>query len=146
MMRVVSLTVLCSAACGLMLLFASSIGRCGTPTWHMVSSTGPTPGPGAMAYDVAHGRVVLFRGSETWEWDGARWTRKAETGPSARSSFAMTYDAARQRVLLFGGQFNGNLYRDTWEWDGATWTKRADTGPSPRSGHAMAYDTARQRV
>ena len=107
----------------------------------------------AMAYDAVRQRVVLFGGadtgdgrrlSDTWEWDGATWTKRMPvTSPQARDSLAMAYDAARQRVVLFGGAGLG----DTWEWDGTTWTQRTPvTSPPARSGHAMAYDAARRRV
>ena len=49
--------------------------------WMQVAADGPSPRNGAaLAYDARRERVVLFGGSgaspETWEWDGARWTRR----------------------------------------------------------------------
>jgi hypothetical protein len=107
----------------------------------------------AMAYDSARSRVVLFGGwdgvsykSDTWEWDGAKWTQSPATGPTARSGHAMAYDSSRGKVILFGGWDGVSSHNETWEWDGATWTQVASTGPSVRSGHVMAYDSARRKT
>lgn len=115
------------------------------------------PGPRmqhAMVFDSARGHVLLFGGyretqqhySDTWAWDGATWTRVANTGPSPRYGHAMAYDIARQRVVLFGGHALGTASRETWEWDGSMWALRSDTGPPATVFHAMAYDAGRQRV
>jgi N-acetylneuraminic acid mutarotase len=100
-------------------------------------------------------KVVLFGGSEalptgissrtpsddTWQWDGATWTRMASpTGPPARTGHAMT--ALGNIVVLFGGvgaDADNPLLHDTWAWDGTRWTQLAPlTNPPARSGHAMA--------
>src|SRR5579871_868783 len=55
----------------------------------------------AMAYDAAHGQVVLFGGNglgpavnDTWVWDGTNWTLKSpQTSPPARVGHAMVYDS-----------------------------------------------------
>jgi N-acetylneuraminic acid mutarotase len=131
-----------------------------TQTWNEVpvaSPDAPSPRAGAMAYDAARGKIVLFGGSdatgvngETWEYDGATesWTQVAVASPDApspRKGHAMTYDAARRRVVLFGGGDD-----ETWEYDGPTqsWTQVAQAGslPRPRRDHAMAYDAARGKV
>ncbi|MBI5527234.1 MAG: hypothetical protein HY897_12940 [Deltaproteobacteria bacterium] len=124
---------------------------------------------GAMAYDSAHGKAVLFGGfggddysehylSDTWEWDGTlgTWTERVPVGPkpSARVGHAMVYDSARAKVVLIGGQhredFSVHYLSDTWEWDGelGTWTERVSGGASPsgRQGHAMVFDAARGKV
>lgn len=42
--------------------------------------------------------------ADTWEWDGATWTRiMGGIVPPQRANHALAYDAARARVLLFGG-------------------------------------------
>jgi uncharacterized protein (TIGR03437 family) len=109
----------------------------------------------AMAYDAAHGQVVLFGGlgpsldfSDTWVWDGANWTQKSpQTSPSPRDTFGMAYDSAHGQVVLFGGEDPNTLpqptYSDTWAWDGANWTQESpETIPLPRYGPGMAYDSA----
>lgn len=111
----------------------------------------------ATAYDVARDRIVLFGGvslgrerplSDTWEWDGSRWTRLMPTvSPAPRAAAAMVYDAARQRVVMYGGATQDGPLGDTWEWDGSAWTERAvSEGPGARMYHTLAYDAARQRV
>jgi cysteine-rich repeat protein len=122
-------------------------------------------GPGArafaaMAFDAAHGRIVMFGGcgdamcgapvDDTWEWDGERWTATAQmTRPTPRAMHAMAYDGARQRVVLFGGWQNiePEPYQDTWEWDGTAWTEASPaTMPPGRMAHAMAFDPARGKL
>jgi hypothetical protein len=72
-----------------------------------------------MVFDVARGRVLLFGGypslSDTWEWDGANWTRVlTAAAPSGRYAHAFAYDTARERAVLFGG-YSGTQVADTWE-------------------------------
>jgi hypothetical protein len=104
-----------------------------------------------MAYDAARRVTVLFGGStdwtvdddQTWEWNGATWTQRIASGPSARAGHSMTYDLARGVTVLFGGYDLNTDLGDTWEWNGNAWTEQAVSGPLPRSGHAMVYDRAR---
>ena len=98
----------------------------------------------AMAYDAAHGQIVLFGGTtrgllgDTWTWDGTDWTSapcpprpalealghgvRRRAGPSRCCSAAST-------EVTFG---------DTWTWDGADWTQRpgGSLQLDPPSGHA----------
>jgi hypothetical protein len=136
--------------------------------WSQVASTGPSArGLATMAYDARRKRLVLFGGSivsstweydhpiytsteyaDTWEWDGAAWTQKAEDGPPPRSMALMAYDAARGRVILYGGRTSTSLLDDTWEWNGASWVQTAATGPGITGEtsflySSMAYDAAR---
>src|SRR5262249_43796796 len=63
-----------------------------------------------MVYDAARGVMVLcgeildacscvcYGGQgcmQTWEWDGATWTLRADSGPSVRSGHTMAYDSTR---------------------------------------------------
>ncbi|MFH1107718.1 MAG: kelch repeat-containing protein [Planctomycetota bacterium] len=126
--------------------------------WTPRSTTGPAArADHAMAFDSARGVTVLFAGGyetsgyeffgDTWEWDGANWTLRSETGPGPRGAHALAFDSGRSVTVLFGGgsgpYYNGPTFGDTWEWDGSIWTCRSNFGPSPRIGHAMAYDTLR---
>lgn len=105
------------------------------------------------AYDAARSRLVVFGGyrgqyvGDTWEWDGASWTRVAGSGPIARNGPAMVYDEARRQVLLFGGdtRTTGAL-GDTWAFDGKAWRQLSTSGPPARTCHAMVYDSRRSRV
>src|SRR5262249_29451141 len=136
-----------------------------SPTWVTLGTAPPARVGAAIAYDVAHGRAVLFGGcsstdrtgcqgpllQDTWLWDGARWARaNAGIAPPSRVGHAMAYDAARGKVVLFGG-CTGNVQAcdglaDTWEWDGTAWTEVTNPGPTGRFSHAMAYDAARKAV
>ena len=109
----------------------------------------------AMAYDSAHGQVVLFGGyngsyfGDTWVWDGATWTQKSPPGsPSARTYHTMVYDSTRGQVVLFGGvDANSTKLSDTWLWDGANWTQyQGAAAPPARQWHMMAFDTAHHEV
>jgi uncharacterized protein (TIGR03437 family) len=115
----------------------------------------------AMAYDSAHGQVVLFGGfgraagtfneiNDTWVWDGSNWTQKSpETSPPARQYHAMAYDSAHGQVVLFGGMgaINFEYLNDTWVWDGSNWTQQSpQTSPPVREQHAMAYDSAHDQT
>ena len=129
----------------------------------------------AMVYDSSRGKTVLFGGQidlewisnvedngfiylgDTWEWDGASWTKAAEEDPSGvlaptpRHSHAMVYDTSRRVTVLFGGNIAApGFLGDTWEWDGTSWVKMAeedDNGvlaPTPRAYHTMTYDASRE--
>ena len=86
--------------------------------------------------------------TDTWEWDGVKWTRVSSSGPAARTNHPMAYDSHRGRVVLFGGNPVGarGRFGDTWEWDGKNWTRVADSETFKRDHHGMTYDTARHRV
>ena len=108
-----------------------------------------------MAYDSKRGRVVLFGGyvagsplGDTWEFDGERWERKSESGPSPRGALGIAYDSARGKTVLFGGSagWEQAKFTDTWEWDGTTWARVAVVGPGGNRFHRMAYDARRGRI
>jgi hypothetical protein len=110
----------------------------------------------AMAYDSARGVVVLFGGydgadeNDTWEWDGANWTERADVvGPPPRSWHSMAYDSSRSKIVLFGGSYGAPLeyLADTWEYeyDGTSmhWVPViTGSSPSARDKHVMCYDAS----
>jgi uncharacterized protein (TIGR03437 family) len=111
----------------------------------------------AMAFDSAHGQVVLFGGlngnlendslGDTWLWDGTNWTQASpQTSPTARNDHAMAYDSAQGQVVLFGGI--GGPGNDTWLWDGSNWTVAPPQAglPPGRSAQSMVYDSAHDQV
>jgi hypothetical protein len=89
-------------------------------------------------------QVTVQYFNDTWEYNGAVWTRVADIGPAPRSAFGLAYSG--KVVLLFGGKDATNVFRDTWQWNGAQWTERQDIGPASRALVASAYDGARQRM
>jgi hypothetical protein len=106
---------------------------------------------GAVAEDRPDGSRDFRVTGETWRWDGASWTRVAETGPAPRDHHAMVFDTDRKTFVLFGGSDadpsgRSTLHGDTWEWRGEAWELVAESGPSPRAHHAMAFDPVRKRT
>ena len=108
-----------------LVLAAAASGQC-TSSWSiLLGSIPPARQNATMAYDAARGRVTMFGGldslqfnvlGDTWVLSGENWTQTALTGsaPSARFGAAMVYDSARQRIGLFGGG-TGSGSRGTWE-------------------------------
>ena len=111
--------------------------------WARFATDGPAPrGIYAMAYDVARGRTMLLGGtaaprpeapsfSDTWEWDGQRWSRIDAVGPSARDHTQMVYDPTR-RVIALHGRGLDQQATETWTYDGRAWTRAGFKGPSRR--------------
>jgi hypothetical protein len=134
--------------------------------WRLVSLTGPAPRTfPAMTYDSVRRRLILYGGnrvlfgrnrndneylSDTWEWDGRKWSQIDTPGPPARAEAVLIFDVSRRRSVLFGGHTmteNGRKWLgDTWEWDGTRWQAVDVNGPSPRNGAAAVYDRARERM
>jgi sugar lactone lactonase YvrE len=119
------------------------------PNWVQQSPVTSPPATynGAMAYDSAHGQVVMFAGgtSNTWLWNGTTWFQASPaTVPSARSNQAMAYDPMHGQVVMFGGIDSGSTrLNDTWLWNGTNWTNVVPaTSPSARDGATMVYDAA----
>jgi hypothetical protein len=92
-----------------------------------------------MAYDAAIHRIVLFTGTQTWEWTGSDWTQIMVAGPStprgsARQNYGMAFDEVSNRLLVFAGNDFGpppyTPLSDTWAFDGQAWSKIADGGPA----------------
>jgi hypothetical protein len=142
----------------------------GTRALHTVPSKVPPPGPppsprgeAGVAYDEAHGQMVLFGGrtesqnflDETWTFDGKAWTQMhPKVSPPGRQMAGMAYDAARHQVVLVGGTINqpGKTVQvplnDTWTWDGRAWTQQhpANNAPAVQQNMALAYDPISRMV
>ena len=82
--------------------------------------------------------------NDTWEYDGAVWTRVADTGPAPRSGSGLAYTGKAH--LLFGGKDNATIFKDSWQWNGKRWTERQDIGPAARAFAGAAFDSSRQRM
>lgn len=120
----------------------------GTGFWVMRSPAhSHSGGPGAMAFDVAAGKSLLFADGQTWTWDGVDWQqRQPAHNPPSRMLHRVVYESLTGKTILFGGYTNTPL-NDTWAWDGTDWTQQISAGPpSPRHSYGMAYDPLRQRV
>ncbi len=112
----------------------------------------------ALAYDTARDRLVLVGGrtgsnaggwtdpEDTWEWDGAAWTRicgpgGAPCGLGGASAWlnGAAYDPARKRVVFL-------ISGVTYEYDGIAWTRPPSgfTAPSFVSqAEALEFDPVR---
>jgi uncharacterized protein (TIGR03437 family) len=108
-----------------------------------------------MAYDSAHGKIVMFGGAtrsliygDTWLWDGSNWTQAPGViGPPARYSHSMAYDTSEGQAVMFGGFGAGGDLGDTWLWNGSYWTQQQpQSSPSARSQSAMAYDAGHDQA
>jgi hypothetical protein len=108
-----------------------------------------------MAFDQAAKAMVLFGGSagdevlsDTWLWNGKKWSRFRGECPPPRTGAQLAYDSGRKRIVLFGGtDFDRHVvFGDTWEWDGRRWRRKATEGPPSRFYAAMDYDSVRRQV
>ena len=111
----------------------------------------------ATAFDRTRGRTLLFGGwddgvwrdaspRETWEWDGALWSRRTTSASPPAGSAVMAFDSVRGRAVLLAWD-NASPTSETWEWDGVDWTRRFPSrSPPPRDAAGMVYDSRRSRV
>ena len=128
--------------------------------WRCLSSDGP-PGRDApeLAFDVQRRRLILYGGrtrvadrqfrvlTDTWEWDGNRWTQVDSIGPRPRRLHqVLGYDPSRRAVLLHGGlnpDDAGRVLADTWRWTGLRWEEvSAATPPINAENHNALMSTA----
>lgn len=134
-------------------------------TWQEVTPTsGPAPSArvySGMAYDDAHGYVVVHGGREqsgspisvgdTWTWDGTAWQDVTGSTPPppplVRSLHRLAYDPVLRRVVMFGGSSPSTVHLDTLEWDGAAWRLAcANCMSTGLDDPAATYDPVRQCV
>ena len=110
-----------------------------------------------MAYDEAHGRVVLLVAHptgadgppavppDTWTWDGSTWAKQAISLPASADG-TMVYSAAAKRVLLLGTvSSNRQTVAHMWSWSGTRWEELHPAQLPPSFG-PMAYDAAHGQV
>lgn len=161
-LRVLHLLILTLWGAMFLPAFAETPASAPAFNWTHETQSGPSPRQSsAMAYDSADGKVVLFGGvgasgkllSDTWVWDGARWTQEhPKTIPPGRYSEGIAYDAAQGKVVMFGGDVNPTnpflkQLSDTWVWDGTNWTEEHPaTSPPALFGIALAYDAADSKM
>ena len=119
----------------------------------------------ALAYDPAEHAVILFGGlvlgntqlstlSDTWSWDGSRWTElNPPASPPGLSGALLGYDPATKLLVLTGGDTanaEGRLAGadGTWTWDGSAWSAQPD-GDLPASdvpSHLATDDATGQLI
>lgn len=121
------------AADGYVLLYSVHSGTWAfsNGTWtHLHPSTEPSA-IGTMFYDPALRRVLLWSGSEMWEFGGGNWTAESPiAGPVAGETFAGAYDAPFDYGVAFGP--GGGYDNSTWVYSDGTWTNEsASLGNAP---------------
>ena len=129
------------------------------PNWVQQSpaTTPPARFATALAYDSAHGQVVMFggfevgtsAGSDTWLWNGTNWTQASPaTVPTGVSAQAMAYDPVHGQVVMFGGANSSSTrLNQTSLWNGTNWTNVVPANSPPaRNGAMMVYDAAIGKV
>lgn len=102
--------------------YAQSAWRWNGADW--LAYDAPVPFSEQRAVVVAGDELLLFDGGDgsTWIATHPGWSRLAETGPGARTGFALAYDLTREAVVLCGGLVEGVPRDDVWLWrDG--WTR-----------------------
>jgi len=128
--------------------------------WTQTATNSPAPPPrraAAVAWDPVRERVVLHGGggdssvhlSDTWLWDGFRWTETATASqPRPRRRGGMAFDPSSGEMILFGGSDTRSAWPGTWAFDGASWRELDVTGPSPtpRERQRMVADPNRNGV
>ncbi len=113
------------------------------------------PSGACMAFDAAHGRMILYGGTATMtgqpltrEMDPTGlWNPVLITTPPWRYGPSAVYNPDRGRIVMFGGS-PLNASSEVWEFDGAgagSWTLLGQ-GPPARYNAAMAYDPIRHRM
>lgn len=102
---------------------------------------------GALVFDAAAGKSLLFADGQTWHWDGVDWLQQnPPNSPPSRVLHRMVYEINTGKAVMFGG-YTGVELNDTWAWDGTTWTQQIAAGAPPiRHSHGMAFDAVNQRT
>ena len=117
----------------------------------------------ALFFDASRAELVLFGGADeqavrrdTWAWNGTRWRRLTDEGPSARTFPAYASDRDGKAAYIFGGNRvlfgagndTGTFLSDLWRGDGARWAQQHGVGPSPdaRAEAALSFDQRRRRL
>ena len=138
----------------------NTLWKCDGKSWSPIATGANKPVPrggGALAYDSARSKLVLFGGysptsgifADTWEYSNAVWSYQLPAMiPTFRAWHAMAYDPIAQRIVMFGGQDRLNApLGDTWIWDGTNWSQTAPIPAlTPRYGHVMMFDPVRGKI
>ncbi len=144
--------------------FRSGSGTSSQATWtfdsggwhlrHPVAS--PDIDAGWMTEDPVTGSIVLVGGVppgdqpiETWTWDGATWTKRADVPVTTQTLVGMAALPALGQLLLVTAPSGGrSTTDDTWTWDGSSWRLHEPTTALPVEGSTpvLVSDPARRRV
>lgn len=116
---------------------------------------GPSASGSDLVYDARTRQLLLVETtpngsgnySDTWTWDGSRWTRLTYASTPPQFADAAAYDPPTgEVVLLVAGRTPVQAYAalpptETWLWNGSTWRQAHPAHPAPDSaGAPLAYD------
>jgi len=120
------------------------------------ASAPPARAGGALVFDAADGRSILFGGrwgpaawqtlGDTWAYDAGTnsWAElKPAQAPTARAFHSMACDPASGLVVLYGGWGEFGITNDTWVYNlsANAWTQKyPGSSPPARQEAAMAFD------
>ena len=77
------------------------------------------------------GQVQIYV-NDTWEWDGAAWTKKSVDGvPPARENGGLAYDPSMNVMVMYAG-WAGQFLSDMWTLTGNEWRPRPEPGGGRR--------------
>jgi hypothetical protein len=122
--------------------------------WTLAASTSTSPTNGAgggLAFDAAHGEMVLLTMNtmQTWTFDGTNWTKRTPaTTPSPEVwAFDMAFHPPSGLVIFYGGEhivgvdpWSTTYPTNTWAWDGNDWRKLEPPSTPPANiDYAFAH-------
>jgi len=102
-----------------------------------------------VAYDKNRKVVVLYTGTETWEYNVTTGVWVNKTSPAnlpvnCGDGALLQYDSVRNKTVLVATSDNlgggDNTTTETWLWDGATWTNVTGAQPPNAALGGMAFD------
>jgi hypothetical protein len=102
----------------------------GDQAWMSIGIDAPFPRLGVVAVENVDGRSLLAYVdasaalSQTWLWDGKKWTQLQPTHQPAASG-ALFADPTSHRLLLWGTDFMEGAAMQFWTWDGNDWNQIA---------------------
>jgi len=122
--------------------------------WTQVT-TNDAPSPrsySAMAYDSVRDRIVLFGGAhlesdgktvttyhDTWEFDGAQWTKVNDNGPDVQKP-KMEYDAALNQMIVVAADSSFAAHMYGYDPAASSWNEiKPTTLPGCVSGGSLVY-------
>jgi hypothetical protein len=124
--------------------------------WHEAyPTTSPAIDPTAMAEDpVTHdlvliGTAAVGPATQTWTWDGATWTRRADLPVTTQTANSLaTLSALGQLVLITTSTGAQPAPSETWLWNGSGWKLQHSAASLPANGSTgtLVSDPVHRRV
>jgi hypothetical protein len=84
--------------------------------------------------DAANNQVQVYA-NDTWEWDGAAWTKlTTAVTPPPRENASFAYDPIRKELVMFGG-YSGFFLSDLWSFSNGKWSQVTEVLTRRRAAH-----------